>query len=453
MTGASIFTLGLLATTAYFVAAPSRKKELLWFGLFAGPYGLALIVRSAVPPIEGSQPDTLLVIFGKLVGLFAAIPALLLFQEWYGYGWRLSSRLLIALYAVAVILVLGLMAFHDRPRSIPSPGILLVILFPLVLIVDRMAGYRPPPAPHRSIIFGGLFTFFASFSYDHFAHWRSGNEVAVTEPVGFLVLTMCFGSGVARQIAAKEAERITMANEMAAARKIQFRILPTTLPSLPGFSIAARYSPMSAVAGDFYALLEADSQKFGLILADVMGHGVPAALVASMVKVSVSSSAERHSGPAAVLKELNTTLYKEAPAQYATAVYISIDHETNSGNYSSAGHPPPLLWRGDARLLEKLDGEGLLLGVRKGQEYVENKFAFHRGDRLIVYSDGLTEAESEGGTNFGDARLGALIRTEEGLSTEDFATMLLNEVHTWCHKNGDPSQADDITFVVVDFQS
>jgi sigma-B regulation protein RsbU (phosphoserine phosphatase) len=444
--------VGLLATIAHFVAAPSKRWGLLWFGLFAGPYGMALIVRSVLSPIEGSQPETLLVIFGKSVGLLAAIPALLLFQEWYGNGWHMASRFLIAVYTTAVILVLGLMAFQDRPKSIPSPGILLVILFPLFLLLDRITGYRSPPAPHRSIIFGGLLAFFVSFSYDHLAHRLSGNEIATTEPIGFMVLAICFGIVVAKQVATNERERIAMEDEMAAAREIQARILPAIVPSVPGLSIAVRYSPMTAVAGDFYAFLETGVPRIGITLADVMGHGVPAALVASMVKVSVTSSVERDADPPTVLKELNTTLFREAPGQYTTAVYISIDHDAGYGKYSSAGHPPPLLWRSAPRLLDKLNGNGLLLGVRKEEEYAANEFTFRRGDRLLIYSDGLTEAESEAGACFGDVRLPALIRAKEKLSAEDFATTLLGEVHAWCHKGDTSSQSDDITFVVVDFR-
>jgi sigma-B regulation protein RsbU (phosphoserine phosphatase) len=267
-----------------------------------------------------------------------------------------------------------------------------------------------------------------------------------------MVLAICFGIVVAKQVATNESERIAMEDEMAAAREIQARILPAIVPSLPGLSIAVRYSPMTAVAGDFYAFLESGAPRIGITLADVMGHGVPAALVASMVKVSVTSSVERNADPPTVLEELNTTLYREVPGQYATAVYIAIDHDAGSGKYSSAGHPPPLLWRSAARLLDKLDGAGLLLGVRKGEEYAANEFAFRRGDRLLVYSDGLTEAESKTGAFFGDACLSALIRTKEKLSTEDFATTLLEEVHAWCHKSDPPVQSDDITFVVVDFR-
>jgi phosphoserine phosphatase RsbU/P len=449
--GASILTIGLLATIAHFVAAPSKGKELLWFGLFAGPYGLVVILRSALPSIGGTQPETIITILGNIVSLFAVVPALLLFQEWYGNGWRLSSRLLVAVYIFVATIVLGTSELFNRPRSISSPGILLVILFPLVLLFDRIAGYGPPTAPRRSVVFAGLFAFFISFSYDHFAHWFSGNEIAITEPAGFLVLTMCFGSVVARQVAANETERITLADEMAAAREIQSRILPATVPLLPRLSIAVRYSPMTAVAGDFYAFLEAGSQSLGIVLADVIGHGVPAALVASMVKVSVIASAERNARPAVVLEDLNTILYREAPGQYATAVYVSIDHKASSGRYSSAGHPPPLLWRSTSRTLEQLEGGGLLLGVRTGEEYAECGFVFGFGDRLLVFSDGLTEAENETGTSFGEDRLAVLMETQEKLATEDFATILLGEVHKWSHKGGTFSQSDDITFVVVDF--
>src|ERR1700743_2606273 len=131
MTGSSIFTGGVFALCAHFSSAVMRERILLWFGLFAAPYGLALICRSIFLPEWDGRAELFVVIVGKLVGLLASIPALLLFQEFYGQGWKLSSKWLIWTYAFALAAVLFAMGIHERPRSIPSPGITLVILLPL----------------------------------------------------------------------------------------------------------------------------------------------------------------------------------------------------------------------------------------------------------------------------------------------------------------------------------
>jgi sigma-B regulation protein RsbU (phosphoserine phosphatase) len=273
MAGTAIFTVGVLSLCAHFASALSRERILLWFGLFAAPYGLALICRSIFLPELDGRAELFIVIIGKLVGLGASIPALLLFQEFYGTGWRLSSKWLIWTYALALASVLWLMAIHERPRSIPSPGITLVILVPLVLLVNRIAGYRPPPIKGRLAIFAGLLAFFLTFSYDHLAHWRDGNVRATTEPFGFIVLMVCLGYVVSRRVAINESEWLSMSNEMRAARRIQSAILPANVPTITGYSVAARYSPMTTVAGDYYSFPQTQPDCMGIVLADVMDMG------------------------------------------------------------------------------------------------------------------------------------------------------------------------------------
>jgi sigma-B regulation protein RsbU (phosphoserine phosphatase) len=344
------------------------------------------------------------------------------------------------------------MAIHERPRSIPSPGITLVILVPLVLLVNRIAGYHPPPIKGRLAIFTGLLAFFLTFSYDHLAHWRSGNVRARTEPFGFIVLMFCLGYVVSRRVAVNESEWLSMSNEMQAARRIQTAILPSVIPTITGYSVAARYSPMTAVAGDYYGFPRSKPNYLDIIVADVLGHGVAAALVASMVKVSVFASAENQEGPATIIGDLNATLCKEASGQFATAVYLSLNRDSGIGTYSAAGHPPPLLWRHRKQRLQALDTPGLLLGVRSGEIFSESAFSFEAGDRLLVYSDGLTEADNKTGVSFGDGKLSALLAEKQMLPVEQFATTLLEQVLAWSTHDSERSQADDITFVVVDLQ-
>lgn len=450
MAGTAITTIGVLSLWAHLASTLSRTKILLWFGLFAAPYGLAIICRNMFLPGASGRTEWIIIVFGKLVGLLSSVPALLLFQEFYGKGGRLSTKWLIWMYGLAVAIVLALVIAHDRPRSIPSPGIALVILVPLSLMVDRFTGYRPPPIKNRLVIFSGLLGFFVTFAYDHLTHWRAGNDRTITEPFGFIFLTLCLGYVVSRQVATNEAEWLSMAGEMQAARKIQTAILPVAMPVIAGYSVAACYSPMTAVAGDFYGFPSVQPNCFGIILGDVMGHGVPAALIASMVKVSVFASAEKKEKPGQIVWDLNATLCREAPGQYATGVYVSLNRETGTGVYCAAGQPPALLWRRRQQKLETLDATGLLLGVRSGELYEDRAFNFETGDRLLIYSDGLTEAENREAVSFGDIRLPALILSKENLPAKQFAELLREEVLTWSAKGSGIAQSDDITFVVID---
>jgi sigma-B regulation protein RsbU (phosphoserine phosphatase) len=451
MTGSSIFTVGVLALCAHFSSAVLRERILLWFGLFAAPYGLALVCRSILIPQWDGSAEQIIVDLGRVTYLATSIPALLLFQEFYGPGWRLSSKWLMWIYAVALLGLFFLMVTYERRRTIPSPGLALVILVPLELLIDRLAGYRPPPIKGRLVIFTGLLVFFLTFSCDRLSTLRITRVHVPAEPFGFLFLMACLGYVVSKRVAANEAEWISLTGEMRAARKIQDAILPSSMPTFRSpWAVAARYAPMSGVAGDFYGFPRVLPNSLGIILADVMGHGVAAALIASMVKVAVFNGAERGLSPAKIVQELNRTLCKEAPGQLASAIYIELNQEGSLARYTAGGQPPPLLWRRSEQRLDPLNSAGLLLGVRREEPYEDTTLHFARGDRLLIYSDGLTEAENGKGESFGDAMLPNLFALKQNLSAETFAEALLQSVLAWSMEDSRPGQADDITFVIVD---
>jgi phosphoserine phosphatase RsbU/P len=185
-------------------------------------------------------------------------------------------------------------------------------------------------------------------------------------------------------------------------------------------------------------------------VADVAGHGVPAALVASMVKVAVSAHTNVGAEPGKVIAGLNSTLCRQAQDQYATALYVVLDQARRMGCYSAAGHPPLLLWHRVARTLLELNESGLLLGVRPSEEYAQTEFTLEAGDRLLVYTDGLVEAVNARGQAFGEAQLGEFITTHQDLPAELFAERLLDEVLGWPGNGSIRAQADDITLVVID---
>jgi sigma-B regulation protein RsbU (phosphoserine phosphatase) len=448
--GTAIFTVGVLSICAHYASTLKRERILLLFGLFAAPYGCALLLRSILLPDWNQRAELWLVVFGKLIGFAACIPALLLFREFYGSGWRLSSRWILWTYGAAVTIVLLMMAMHEEVRTIPSPGIALVLVVPVVLSFDRFAGYRPPAIPGQRSMFAGLLIFFFAFSYDHLVNLKLGVFRSRMEPFGFLILITCIGRVVARRVALNEAEWISMSGEMQAARRIQEAILPSKMPVLGDWRIAACYSPMSSVAGDFYGFPAVRPDSLNVIIADVMGHGVPAALIASMIKVSVFAGADKLQSAPAILRDLNSTLCMDAPGQYASALYVSLDRRGGIGRYTSAGHPPPLLRCRKAKRIDRLDQSGMLLGVEADQNYQETVFRFEQGDRLLLYSDGLTEPENSTGLSFGDGVLLDLLAESDDLTADQFASALLQGVLRWTGKGRESHQTDDITLVVVD---
>lgn len=380
------------------------------------------------------------------------IPALLLFEDFYGKGWRSLVRVLIWSYATFAATAFASMLIADRPNLFPAAGIGTVFLLPLIVLIGRIAGYQRRRIGDQGVLSFGLLILFLTFAHDRFVSAQLLNWRVQIEPYGVFVLICCLGYAATRRLLANEAQLASFGEEMRAATRIQTSILPRTTPELGNFTIAARYAPMNAVAGDFYDFLAIRPAGLGIVVADVAGHGVPAALVASMVKVAVSSRITEGEHPGKIMAGLNSMLCREAQGQYATAVYVYLDEGRRMGCYAAAGHPPLLLWRRTTRTLLRLSETGLLLGVRPNEPYSQADFSLQSGDRILIYTDGLLEAANPLGLEFGETRLDDFINAHEHLSADQFAEHVLREVLAWPGNGNSHPQADDITVVVVDIK-
>jgi phosphoserine phosphatase RsbU/P len=242
-------------------------------------------------------------------------------------------------------------------------------------------------------------------------------------------------------------------NELEMAREIQLSILPHEIPTIRGLEIAARYIPMSSVAGDFYDFIVVDEKHVGILIADVSGHGLPAALIASMLKVALSAQIQHACDPARVLAGLNQSLCGKFKRHYVTAAYVFVDMEKNSISYAGAGHPPLLLWRkatgGASEVLEN----GLLLGPFTEATYSVVKILVEPGDKAVLYTDGILETRSPSEQEFGVDLLKGFLESNHHLKADTFADLLLEELSRWSEHPKGHGQLDDITLLAIDFQS
>ena len=448
--GSIIAAIGVAALIVHLSRWRSSERVLLWFGLFAGPYGLRLLTNTIPFQMAFGQPQRFWPYANKLVEFATLVPALLLFEDFYGKGWRSSVRWLIGAYVIFATIASTGIVITGRPDLFPTAGIGTVFLLPAVLLLGLVVGYKPPHAQDKGVLSLGLIALFLTFAHDRIASTRLFDWHADTEPYGVFVLICCLGYAATRRVLANERLLFSLGEEMRAATQIQSSILPRAKPDVGSFHLAVRYAPMTAVAGDFYDFLTIRPSCLGVVVADVTGHGVPAALVASMVKVAVAAHTDVGAEPGKVIAGLNSTLCSHAQGQYASAVYVALDQARRVGCYSAAGHPPLLLWHRANRTLLELKENGLLLGVRSSEGYTQTEFPLEAGDRLLVYTDGLVEAANPRGEAFGEARLGEFIRTYQDLPAEQFADRLLDEVLRWPENGSIRTQADDITVVVID---
>jgi serine phosphatase RsbU (regulator of sigma subunit) len=237
--------------------------------------------------------------------------------------------------------------------------------------------------------------------------------------------------------------------ELEMARQIQLSILPHTLPNLEGLDIAARYLPMTSVAGDFYDFIAIDDKHLGILIADVSGHGLPSALIASMLQVALTAQGANATEPAKVLSGLNHALCGKFTYNFVTAAYVYLDLKDNFVRYAGAGHPPLLLSRSSSGKAATVLENGLVLGMFPEATYKALELPLEPGDRIVLCTDGILEAPNRVQEEYGTDRLMRFMENNASLRADQFADAFLHELSLWSQPSPEHGQQDDITLVVV----
>lgn len=442
-----ICTAAAAALVGYLLRTEPADRLLLWFGLFAAIYGGRMFFKQPLAAALGVDPRV-----GdwveKVLNYFILIPALLFVEELYGQGWhRVLRRLTQATAAYAVVaLVIDIAA--GTPRRMPDPSNIWFLLLGAIIVVGVRAGYRPPRFPEWRLLLAGLLVFVLFVLNSHAVDARIVPWRVTAEPIGFLIELGCLGYIALARFFARGRQLAAVDQEMRSARDIQTSILPRDVPSVAGVQLAARYAPLAAVAGDFYDIVPLAHGDLALLVADVSGHGVPAALIASMVKVSFAAAIAETDDPGTVLQRMNRTLCGMFERSFVTAACAVLRPRMGAISYALAGHPPPLL-QADARgRVQLLDERGIFLGMMPSASYATETVSVGPGARLILYSDGITETHGAGDDLFGVERLQSFADAERGHPVQAFADSLLASVRAFAGR-GSPAH-DDITLVVAD---
>jgi sigma-B regulation protein RsbU (phosphoserine phosphatase) len=242
-------------------------------------------------------------------------------------------------------------------------------------------------------------------------------------------------------------ERRKNEQELALAQETQESLLPRVLPQFEKFHIHAYNNPTRYVGGDFYDFLQLGSAEWMGVLADVSGKGISAALLSSMVLGALSMEFRSGTQPQEVLNRINRLLCeKSLPFQFVT-LFLFVLSPNGSGQFISAGHNPAYLFRSATGKIERLVSELFTLGMFDFASYESRMLQLNKGDILVVYSDGLTDAQNQQEEMFGEERLLKLIHQEAPSGSQAVEQRLLKAVEDFTR--GMP-QADDITFVVVE---
>jgi len=245
----------------------------------------------------------------------------------------------------------------------------------------------------------------------------------------------------------KEAlEKRRLEEELSIARQIQTTFLPKGDPQVRGFDIAGMNIPSSEVGGDFFDFIKIVENQLGVAIADVSGKGIPAALIMAAFRASLKAEILNNYAIRTIFQKVNRLLFESVEREmYVTAVYGVLDTKNRVLTFSNAGHNPPILRRADGSI-EYLSDGGVALGVLELSTYEERPLSLFSGDILILYTDGVTEAFSPEGEEFGVDRLVEVINENYELSARD----LLNEIYERVQDfTNDSAQLDDLTMVAI----
>ncbi len=234
--------------------------------------------------------------------------------------------------------------------------------------------------------------------------------------------------------------------EMEIAARLQTSLLSPVRMELSRFHLLARYRPSASIGGDFYDLRSIGSNRANIFLADAVGHGVSAALLAAMLQVALEEALSEQTIPSKILTELNRSFQFCADrGKYLTAFSGVLDCDTGELMYSLAGHVPPLLYRSSNRTVEKLESPGYCVGIFEEGQYEDRKTRIIPGDRLFVFTDGIYEATPDDQTIFGHG-IPALLHEYAHLPNEEFLDRLESGLSSFL---GSTTATDDYTLLSV----
>jgi phosphoserine phosphatase RsbU/P len=273
---------------------------------------------------------------------------------------------------------------------------------------------------------------------------RRGARTFVHKPWENASLTETVTRELDEARARREADAFAL-RELEHAQRIQRALLPSPLPEINGCDMAAVWKPANAFGGDCYDMLRFSDTRLGLSIADVAGKGLPAALLMANLQASVRAFGIEDARPETVTRQVNRALCRHTPLdRFVTFFYATIDTSTGTLACSNAGHNPPILVHADGSVSRPATG-GMVLGILENNSYSQAELPLRSGDRLVLFTDGITEAGSHEGREFGDDRLVELVVAHRDRPAADLLDAVFRQVSAFTGG----VFADDATLISV----
>jgi len=447
--GSLISAVGLLAVVLALSNRNRRDLSLAAFGVTSLLYGAREIIEVYIQQFVSAPPPQSLIYIIAFMTYVMPIPLSGFLLLFFGKGWKNSMLWVFRWTIVFAFAETVSDVLRAEPFSLEILNNILVVIWALLLIINSLLSSLRKTKELRIVLGGfavfGIFALNANLVSLELLPWEWREEW-----YGFLIFLISLGYVAAVRFFKNESRLLAVERELEIARRIQSSILPHKLPAIPGLDMAARYVPMSAVAGDFYDVQIQGNRHLCTLVADVSGHGLGAALIASMLKIAFASQPQHLENPAKILAGMNQALHNKLENNFVTAACVYVDLEKGEMRYAAAGHPPLIFFGKKEREILELGDNGLILGPFPNSDYPLTTKPFLPGDRIIMYTDGITETRNPAGEFFGDRMFKEFIRDRGTLPADSFAEELLGRVASWSEKPARQSLDDDLTLLILD---
>lgn len=446
--GAVLFSSGLSLVLLALILRSARSLEVPAFGVAILLHGTRALGDIESVRIATGLPDTIFDYGGPICLYFVSAAAYVFIDQYWGSGLWNSFRRIWQFHLVFAIAATAFDLSTASPGGSLEVQDVLVVVYRVVMVVNIVTGSLKTRPEDIYVLYGMgvvlLCTVHDVLVAAEFLEWT-----ARARPIGILAFTASLGCSILLRARANQRELGTLSTQLRTAREIQQSLLPPKSFHPTGCSYAVRYTPMETVGGDLYDFIPIDKHRFAVLVADVTGHGIPAALIASMLKTAVAAQTRIADDPAHVVWQINRRLHDQLNAYLVTLVYVVIDTRERELTIANAGHPAPLLLRRGESDVHEISTAGAAVGLVSNERYETIRIAVEPGDRLLLYSDGLIEADSPSGSRFSVEQVKSTLLEQPDADIEDWTDHLLDKVRRW---TGRPTLAldDDLTLIAID---
>ena len=444
--GSVLLAAGLALVVSGLIFRPRGTLEVPAFGAALLLHGARALGEIEAVRTASELPEELFAYSGAICFYFISAASYLFIDQYWGPGLWKSLRRVWQFHLAFAVVAAATDLYSGSPGSFMDASGALVVVYRVILLGNIVTRSLETRREDIYVLYG-IGVVLVCTVHDVLATAGVLSWTLEARPIGIVAVMVALACSILLRARADDRQLGTLSAQLSTAREIQKSLLPPKSMHPATCPHAIRYIPMDAVGGDLYDFIRIDADRFAVLVADVAGHGIPAALLSTMLKTAAAAQSHVGGQPGRVVREINRRLHGQLDGYLVTLVYAVVDTRERQLALSNAGHPAPLLRRRGQAAATEIGSAAAAIGLIEDETYATTRLPLESGDRLVFYTDGLTEAESPDGERFSVDNVKKLLAEDRESDVEQWTDRLLESVKRW---RGRADAQDDLTVVSLD---